>query len=253
MTIVSLVSVKGGVGKSTLTASLATAVSRRLGGHRVAAIDLDPQNSLSWHLGLGNRRSLGLLNRASAGTPAPSPVLSAATGVRCIAFGDGDDAQHHALEDRLAGNPRWLSELVSFDDEALITFIDTPSGLSVFQQHAIANSQIVLTIMQPDAASYATMLDMQHSLNRHAGQANCFHVLNKYNSRDPLAVDSVEILRKHFGERLAPSFINHDEGVREAFALQQTSLEHAPHSQASHDIDQLGRWLLERLREGVRR
>ena len=47
MTIVSLVSIKGGVGKSTLTASLATAVARRLNGQHVAAIDLDPQNSLS--------------------------------------------------------------------------------------------------------------------------------------------------------------------------------------------------------------
>lgn len=253
MTIVSLVSVKGGVGKSTLTASLATAVARRLGGHRVAAIDLDPQNNLSWHLGLGSRRSQGLVNCASDAAAAPTPVVSEANGVRCIAFGDGVGRQVQAFEDRLAGNPSWLTEQVSRDRESMITFIDTPSGLSVFQQHAIANSQIVLTILQPDAASYATLPDMQHSLNRHTVPANCYFVLNKYDPRDAFAIDSAALLRGHFGERLAPIFVSRDEGIREALALQVTSLEHDPHSQASHDIDQLGRWLLERLKVASRR
>jgi cellulose synthase operon protein YhjQ len=248
MTIVSLVSIKGGVGKSTLTASLASAAARRLGGHRVVAIDLDPQNNLSWHLGLGSRRSLGLVNTASAETPEPVPVFSAANGLRCMAFGEGADTQRQALEDRLADNPTWLSQLTRNSGEAMIAFIDTPPGRSVFQRHAMANSQIVLAIVQPDAASYATIADIGQSLKLYAVHANCFYVLNNYEPRDAFAIDSAALLREQFGKRLAPVFISRDEGLREALALQQTSLQYDPHSQASHDIDQLSRWLLELLR-----
>ena len=47
--VIALVSAKGGVGKSTLTSALATAL--RLEGGQTLAIDLDPQNALQHHLG----------------------------------------------------------------------------------------------------------------------------------------------------------------------------------------------------------
>ena len=109
------------------------------------------------------------------------------------------------------------------------------------------SSRIVLAIVQPDAASYATIADMEASLNQHAAQADCYYLLNRYEPREAFAIDTTALLREQFGDRLAPIAISRDEGFREALALQQTSLQYDPHSQASHDIDQLSRWLLERL------
>ena len=50
MKVISVVSAKGGVGKTTLTANLATAL-HRLGVPTVLVVDLDPQNALGLHFG----------------------------------------------------------------------------------------------------------------------------------------------------------------------------------------------------------
>lgn len=46
MSIVGIVSMKGGVGKTSITANLAAAMRTRLGPDRVAVLDLDPQDAL---------------------------------------------------------------------------------------------------------------------------------------------------------------------------------------------------------------
>ena len=58
-TVASLINMKGGVGKSTLTFNLAWALASD--GHRVLAIDLDPQANLSQYF-LGARRYLKLMS-----------------------------------------------------------------------------------------------------------------------------------------------------------------------------------------------
>ena len=49
MVVFSVVSAKGGVGKTTITANMAMALA---GGRNVVAVDLDPQNALRLHLGV---------------------------------------------------------------------------------------------------------------------------------------------------------------------------------------------------------
>ena len=47
MKVITVVSAKGGVGKTTLAANLASVIAAR--GRRVLALDLDPQNALRLH------------------------------------------------------------------------------------------------------------------------------------------------------------------------------------------------------------
>ena len=51
MNVIAIVSAKGGVGKTTLTANLATALDR-LGVATLLLADLDPQNALGLHFGV---------------------------------------------------------------------------------------------------------------------------------------------------------------------------------------------------------
>jgi chromosome partitioning protein len=50
MTIAAVLNQKGGVGKTTVTLGLASAA--QAAGHKVLVIDLDPQASASWTLGI---------------------------------------------------------------------------------------------------------------------------------------------------------------------------------------------------------
>ena len=49
MFVIAVVSAKGGVGKTTISANLAAAIA--LTGRPVLVVDLDPQNAMQWHLG----------------------------------------------------------------------------------------------------------------------------------------------------------------------------------------------------------
>ena len=53
MVVFSVVSAKGGVGKTTITANMAMALA---GGRNVVAVDLDPQNALRLHLDFARRK-----------------------------------------------------------------------------------------------------------------------------------------------------------------------------------------------------
>ena len=50
MFVIAVIGAGGGVGRTTLTAALATACARR--GRPVLAVDFDPQNLRGMHLGL---------------------------------------------------------------------------------------------------------------------------------------------------------------------------------------------------------
>jgi len=58
MRAIAIINQKGGVGKTTTTANLAHALA--LAGHKVTAVDLDPQGHLAAHLGAFKREQQGV-------------------------------------------------------------------------------------------------------------------------------------------------------------------------------------------------
>ena len=82
--VIAIVNFKGGSGKTTTTAHLAQHLA--LAGHRVLAVDLDPQASLSALHGFQPEFDLGPNENSLRGHPlrrprAPSPVTSSATQI----------------------------------------------------------------------------------------------------------------------------------------------------------------------------
>lgn len=53
MTVIAVISPKGGVGKTTVAVNLASAMAEN--GRVVRLVDMDPQNALRLHLGGGSR------------------------------------------------------------------------------------------------------------------------------------------------------------------------------------------------------
>lgn len=66
-TVVAVVSPKGGVGKTTVVANLATALLD--GGRPVTVVDLDPQNALRLHLQMSLDESRGIAVQALQDLP----------------------------------------------------------------------------------------------------------------------------------------------------------------------------------------
>lgn len=109
--VVVLAATKGGVGKTTLASALAVRAAED--GHRVAIIDLDPQESLaSWW----DRRGKG-----------KNPQLF-----------EGVDATAEAIELLVSKRFEWV-------------FIDTPPGALKFTEPAISSADLVLIPMRASA------------------------------------------------------------------------------------------------------
>ena len=85
MPLLLFTSPKGGVGKTTLSAHTAAILAKR--GHRVLAIDLDPQNALRLHLGVSIREESGFLKAIDGRPDWRASAIDTPAGVRLLPFG----------------------------------------------------------------------------------------------------------------------------------------------------------------------
>ena len=168
---VSVINMKGGVGKTTIAAMLARYATRRPTPHKVLAIDLDPQANLSQAL-MGSSAYKGFLENKSpsiveafkeyqpptSDNPSPSP-LNIRDAVRTVSVyfsRDIDiipsrfDFSDHLI-DSIKPDPRVLARLIAsnFQDKDLI-LIDCAPTESIFTQAAYHASRYILVPVKPE-------------------------------------------------------------------------------------------------------
>ena len=254
MSVIGVVSMKGGVGKTSTTANLATAIASKLGPGRVSVVDLDPQNALRWHFGLGRTDAAGVCEQSLRSGDWGDVASDSEFGVMCLPYGGASETDRIAFEMLLADKPDWVGTCLKhagLDDDAVV-LIDPPPGPSVYLKQVFACADLVLIVLLADAGSYATIPAMESWLDdvlvAHPPLGSVY-VLNQVDSREPLNRDVAELLHQKLGSRLVPIRIHYDEAVSEALAFQQPVLVYDPHGQASHDIARLATWAINTLNQ----
>ncbi|AVP56380.1 cellulose biosynthesis protein BcsQ [Pulveribacter suum] len=240
MKILTIASAKGGVGKTTVTGNLAVVLARQT-GRTVLAVDLDPQNALGLHLGLGPQELRGLSRASLSGQSWRDACFERQPGLYVLPFGAVNEHDLTRLESQMAARPHWLLEhlqTLQLPADALV-LLDTPPGPSAYGRQALGIAQWVLVVMLADAASYATLPLMQRLVQAHctprADFVDTLYLLNQVNSARQLSQDILRVLREAVGPRFAGA-IHADEAVPESLALGLSVLDHGAHSQASHDF-----------------
>lgn len=252
MSVVGVVSMKGGVGKTSVTANLATALSTKLGPNRVSVVDLDPQNALHWHFGLEDAEADGVCRKSLQGVTWNQIASDSKFDVLCLPFGNASESEREAFETLLSEQPHWIGDQIRKTglDTDKVVLIDTPPGSSVYLKQVFACADLVLIVLLADAGSYATIpametwLDEMSNIYPHTQSA---YVLNQVDRGDPFNRDVADVLQEHLGTRLAPIGIHGDEAVSEALAFQQPVLAFDPYGQASHDFARLAAWMIATL------
>jgi cellulose synthase operon protein YhjQ len=252
MSVVGIISMKGGVGKTSTTANMACAMAKQLGANRVTAIDLDPQNGLHWHFGVNGDNHAGVCGHSLKNSDWVDAGLSSDFSVDCVPYGAVKESEREAFETLLANKPNWVGEQIERSglDRNRVVLIDTPPGPSVYLKQVFACADLVLIVVLADAGSYATIPAMESWLAQmsHAHpNTPSFYVINQVDRNESLNRDVAELLQQHLGNRLAPTQIHRDEAVGEALAMQQPVLVYDPHGQASHDLMQLATWAINAL------
>ncbi|MFZ6849486.1 cellulose biosynthesis protein BcsQ [Undibacterium sp. RuRC25W] len=247
MRVVAVISPKGGVGKTTVTANLAVSLARL--GANITVVDLDPQNALRLHFGMAHDNSIGIASDDLPNGQWGNALLESSYGVNFLPYGIVDEQQRDFFEHKIKSNPDWL--LTNLNTLGLqdtdVVLIDTPPGPGIYLQQVLRIAHIGLVVLKPDAASYSTVPSIEsliqyYTKGRRDFLGHCF-VLNQMDASKQLCRDVLGMLRSNLGARFVPSAIHRDEAVSEALACQTPVSYYAQYSSATQDVQYLTSWL----------
>jgi cellulose synthase operon protein YhjQ len=251
MKIVAVVSAKGGVGKTTLAANLASVLGSN--GRRVIVVDFDPQNALRLHFGIPVDNFDGVARATVCGDAWRSVMFDGIDGVTVLPHGALNEDDRRAFEAQLDADPYLVRR--SLDALALeptdIVLIDTPPGATVYTRAALLAARFVLNVVIADAASYAAIPHMERLLQTYAVPRADFvgygYVINQVDVGRNLTKDVLKVLRGTLEPNLFPGVVHLDQGVSESLAYDTTVIHYDPLSQAASDLRACGDWLDARL------
>ncbi|MEO8488495.1 cellulose biosynthesis protein BcsQ [Pseudomonas sp.] len=237
--VVALVSINGGVGRSTLVTALSSGLQRH--GESVVALDLDPQNALLHHFGVSS--SSPGIGRTSLAHGQWAPLQQPGfAGCQVLPFGTVDIEQQHSLERWLKHEPQWLARrLASMGlTERQTVIIDTPAGNNVYFHQALSVADVVLVVVQADAACLGTLgnLDVLLAPHLECERPPAVHVVvNQVDESSAFSLDMLEALKQRLGK--APLEVNRDMKINEALAFATDPLDNVARRLVSDDFNQI--------------
>lgn len=248
MNILSIVSAKGGVGKSTMVANLSVAFHEM--GHPVLAVDLDPQNGLRFHFSFDAGSGPGLIHAHEQ--TLSSLIEPTSSGVHLLSYGQSNESERLAFEHGLRDEPDWFASRVKqlgLADDAIVV-VDTPPGPSLYMTQALNAATVALAVVLPDAGSYLTLPQMTALFDTYCvgrdGFVDFGFVINQVDQSKALNRDAAAMMRASLKERVAGR-VHQDQAVSEALAFGQSVLHYAPYSEAASDVRTCAKWVSHRL------
>jgi len=147
--VISLVTSKGGTGKTTTALNLAVAFAEM--GRRTALVDLDPQGSIGFALARGDSEWTGLSDHLSDGGALEAVTLE--TRIPTLSIlprGQLDPNQICAFESTLGDHQTMRSIVDSLSSERELVILDNPSGLGSIPRASLSVSDFVLIPLQAE-------------------------------------------------------------------------------------------------------
>jgi chromosome partitioning protein len=154
MTTAAVLNQKGGVGKTTVTLGLASAA--QAAGHKVLVVDLDPQASASWTLGIElDDDTLGVSDVIEADTrgAAADAIVESAWGASVEVLPSGRALAGHVRDNGRFAEKRLRKALTGVADRYDIVLIDCPPSLGNNTLSALTAADLAVVVVEP--ASYS--------------------------------------------------------------------------------------------------
>lgn len=238
--IIAITNQKGGVGKTTTAAALLCALRQR--GHSVLGVDLDPQGSLGFSLGLdiehcttvyevlkGQAKIEDVILQTEHGDLLPSNILLSAA----------------ELEFSRAGREFLLkNELSKVGEQYEYIIIDTPPALNILTVNAYVASDALIIPMAPEILSLLGVAQIKDTIET---VRRCYNsrlrvlgiLLNKFSARLTLNREVLEMseqIAKQLDTRVFETKIRASVSVAESPAHGESVLSYAPKSKPAADF-----------------
>jgi len=238
--IITITNQKGGVGKTTTSSALMDGLHSR--GARVLCVDLDPQGSLGFCLGLdidncatvydvlkGSRSIRDVIVESDCGDVLPSNILLSAA----------------ELEFNRPGREFLLRNcLAEVEEDYDYVIIDTPPALNVLTVNAYVAADGLIIPMAPEILSLLGVYQIRETIDT---VRRCYNsrlkvlgiLLNKYNQRFTLNREVLEMagqIAEQLDTRVFQAKIRTSVSVAEAPAHGESVLSYAPSSKPAEDF-----------------
>ena len=230
--VLEVFSLAGGVGKTSLVATLGRALSAR--GERVLLVEATSLPSMQYFFGACDTRP-GALR-----TFRP-PVSSSDAPIRLATVDTEAHTMDSATQDSLATDiQRWAQGTSR-------VIVDVGTGSTATVRELSKTSPAILVPLVPDVNSVVTASAIDSFFQRQGGasgiQSTVFYVLNQFDSSLPLHLDVRGMLQERLGDRLLPFTLEHSPAVNEALAEGMTVIDYAPDAQITANFTNLAKWL----------
>lgn len=230
--VLAVFSLVGGVGKTSLIATLARSLSAR--GERLLLVDTASFGLLPFFFGARDQRPGQLRTFSPPGASGDAPIQMIAIDPEDL--GSEDSAQE-LLAAEISKYARGLSRVL----------IDIATASGATTRRILKLSPMVLVPLIPDMNSVVSVSSIDAFFERNMSASGRVqlpnYVLNQFDASLPLHLDVREILREQLGERLLPFVLRRAPAVSEALAEGMTVMDYAPNSTAAEDFNSLAGWI----------
>ncbi|HEY3020208.1 MAG TPA: AAA family ATPase [Solirubrobacteraceae bacterium] len=237
---------KGGVAKTTTTLNLAVAFAES--GHRVLAVDMDPQGNLTMSQGINpDSLEVSMYDVLVHKTSIREVIRRREVDVACASI---DLAGAEIAMSTMIGRERALEKAFKpiLDDYDFIC-IDTPPSLGLLTINALTAADKVIVPVQCEYLSMRGLIQLQNTLsmireNLNPGVDIEGILPTLMDARTLHAKEAIEILEENFGDRVFASRIKKTIRFAEAPVKGMSVLKYDPDGVAAHSYRQLAKEVL---------
>lgn len=230
--VLAVFSLAGGVGKTSLVATLGRTLSSL--GEKVLLADTTSQGLLPYYFGASELRP-GVVRTFSP------PVGSTDAPIYMVSYDADQRATDRGAQEALGGE---LAESSSGTHRILLD-LNASSGWVI--RRLARMSPTVLVPVTPDMNSVISL----HAVEKFFADAADadgrpilpYYIFNQFDATLPLHLDVREVLRQKLGERLLPFVIRRAPAVSEALAEGMTVVDYSPEAPVAEDYLNIATWL----------
>jgi cellulose synthase operon protein YhjQ len=236
--VMAVFSLVGGVGKTSLVATLGRALSAL--GEQVFLVDTTSGGLLPFYF--GSRECKPGMVRTFA--PPTFPPSAAGRGENQVPV-QLLNLEAERFPRYEGGQDLLLGKLLQDGRAASRILVDVATGGREVNERLLALQPTVLVPVLPDMNSVASLHSLESLLGAlaNAADSKVFYLLNQFDSSSTLHCDMRAILQQRLGDRLLPFVVRSSPAFNEALAEGMTVMDYAPESAVADDYRNIAAWV----------